>query len=58
MLLSSRYFKHPSRTKNNYWQQAQNNYQQSLDLFIQIDRQELVVKFINKQAEVLKKLKA
>ncbi|NEP79612.1 MAG: ATP-binding protein [Okeania sp. SIO3B3] len=44
--------------KNNYWQQAQNNFQQSLDLFAQIDRQELVAKFIIQQGEVLKKLEA
>ncbi|NET25248.1 hypothetical protein [Okeania sp. SIO1I7] len=44
--------------KNNYWQQAQNNFKQSLDLFAQIDRQELVAKFIIQQGEVLKKLEA
>lgn len=48
----------PVEQKNNYWQQAQNNFQQSLDLFAQIDRQELVAKFIIQQGEVLKKLEA
>jgi len=44
--------------KNNCWQQAQNNFQQSLELFAQIDRQELVAKFISKKGEVLQKLEA
>ena len=44
--------------QNNYWQEAEINFQQSLDLFAQIDRQELVSKFISKKGEVLKKLQA
>ncbi len=47
-----------SKQKNNYWQQAKDNFQQSLDLFSQIDRQEIVAKFISKKGEVLKKLEA
>ena len=42
--------------KNNCWQQAQKNFQQSLELFAKIDRQELVAKFISKKGEVLQKL--
>lgn len=44
--------------QKNYWQQAQINLQQCLDIFAQVDRQELVAKFISKKGEVLKKLEA
>ncbi|MGD1716000.1 hypothetical protein [Dapis sp. BLCC M172] len=47
-----------SKQKNNYWQQAKDNFQESLDLFSQIDRQEIVAKFISKKGEVLQKLEA
>ncbi|MGB3511877.1 MAG: hypothetical protein WBA93_22100 [Microcoleaceae cyanobacterium] len=44
--------------QNNYWRQAQINFRQCLDVFAQVDRQELVAKFINKKGELLKKLEA
>ncbi len=47
-----------SKQKNNYWQQAKDYFQKSLDLFSQIDRQEVVAKFISKKGEVLQKLEA
>ncbi|MGD1809746.1 hypothetical protein ACP6PL_30575 [Dapis sp. BLCC M126] len=47
-----------SKQKKNYWQQAKDNFQESLDLFSQIDRQEIVAKFISKKGEVLQKLEA
>ncbi|MGK7919461.1 MAG: hypothetical protein AB4080_05575 [Trichodesmium sp.] len=51
-------FQSQPKQKNNYWQLAENNFQQSLDLFAQVDRQELVAKFISKKGEVLQKLEA
>ncbi|MDJ0553077.1 MAG: hypothetical protein QNJ68_01255 [Microcoleaceae cyanobacterium MO_207.B10] len=43
---------------NKDWQQAQINIQKCLDIFTQVDRQELVAKFISKKGAVLKKLEA